>query len=72
MDRRSLLKAGAAGGAITAAPFIAARTAAAAPYRAEYRLSTVDAKARQFLVQEMEKFFFGDGSDKPKEFVPRD
>jgi Fe-S cluster biosynthesis and repair protein YggX len=38
----------------------------------EYRLSTVDAKARQFLVQEMEKFFFGDGSDKPKEFVPRD
>ena len=41
MDRRSLLKAGAAGGAITAAPFIATRTAAAAPYRAEYRLSTV-------------------------------
>ena len=38
----------------------------------EYRLSTVDAKARQFLVQEMEKFFFGGGSDKPQEFVPRE
>ena len=36
----------------------------------EYRLSTIDPKARKFLVEEMEKFFFGGGSDKPKEFVP--
>ena len=38
----------------------------------EYRLSTIDPKARKFLVEEMEKFFFGGGSDKPKEFVPRE
>ena len=36
----------------------------------EYRLTPIDPKARQFLVAEMEKFFFGAGSDKPKEFVP--
>jgi Fe-S cluster biosynthesis and repair protein YggX len=35
----------------------------------EYRLSPVDPKARKFLEAEMEKFFFGDGSDKPAEFV---
>jgi len=38
----------------------------------EYRLSTIEPKARKFLVEEMEKFFFGGGSDKPKEFVPRE
>ncbi len=38
----------------------------------EYRLSTIDPKARKFLVEEMEKFFFGGGSDKPQEFVPRE
>ena len=36
----------------------------------EYRLSPVEPKARQFLEQEMEKYFFGEGSEKPKEFVP--
>jgi len=36
----------------------------------EYRLTPVDPKARKFLEQEMEKFLFGEGSDKPKEFVP--
>jgi Fe-S cluster biosynthesis and repair protein YggX len=36
----------------------------------EYRLSPIEPKARQFLVAEMEKFFFGAGSEKPKEFVP--
>ena len=36
----------------------------------EYRLTPVDPKARKFLVEEMQKFFFGGGSDKPKEFVP--
>ena len=38
----------------------------------EYRLTPVDPKARKFLVAEMEKFFFGGGSDKPTEFVPTD
>ena len=36
----------------------------------EYRLSTIDPKARKFLVVEMEKFFFGGGSAAPQEFVP--
>ena len=36
----------------------------------ENRLSMVDPKAREFLSQEMEKFFFGEGSAAPKEFVP--
>lgn len=36
----------------------------------EYRLSTVDPKARQFLAEEMEKFFFGEGSKAPEGFVP--
>ena len=35
----------------------------------EYRLSTIEPKARKFLVEEMEKFLFGGGSEKPKEFV---
>ena len=34
----------------------------------EYRLTPIDPKARKFLVEEMEKFFFGGGSQKPKEF----
>lgn len=41
MDRRSLLKAGAAGSATLAAPFVVTRAAHAANYRAEYRVSTV-------------------------------
>lgn len=36
----------------------------------EYRLTPVEPKARKFLETEMEKFFFGEGSEKPKEFVP--
>ena len=35
----------------------------------EYRLSPIEPKARQFLVAEMEKFFFGGGSTKPEQFV---
>lgn len=31
----------------------------------EYRLSVVDAKAKLFLRSEMEKFLFGEGSEKP-------
>lgn len=38
----------------------------------EYRLTPVDPKARKFLEDEMEKFFFGEGSDKPQEFVKPD
>ena len=38
----------------------------------EYRLSPIEPKARKFLVAEMEKFFFGGGSDKPQEFVPEE
>lgn len=36
----------------------------------EYRLTPIEPKARQFLEEEMEKFFFGEGSEKPKEYVP--
>ena len=36
----------------------------------EYRLNPVDPKARKFLEKEMEKFLFGEGSEKPQEFVP--
>ena len=35
----------------------------------EYRLTPIEAKDRAFLEQEMEKFFFGEGSEAPKEFV---
>ena len=35
----------------------------------EYRLTPVEPKARKFLEDEMEKFFFGKGSSKPKEYV---
>jgi Fe-S cluster biosynthesis and repair protein YggX len=36
----------------------------------EYRLTPMELEARKFLETEMEKFFFGGGSEKPKEFVP--
>jgi Fe-S cluster biosynthesis and repair protein YggX len=35
----------------------------------EYRLTPMEPKARKFLEAEMEKFFFGDGSEKPPDFV---
>lgn len=38
----------------------------------EYRLSPIDPKARKFLEQEMEKFFFGTGSEKPPDYKPED
>ena len=38
----------------------------------EYRLTMIDPKARQFLFQEMEKFLFGGGSDKPPGFVAKE
>ena len=36
----------------------------------EYHLTPIEPKARQFLEEEMENFFFGSGSEKPKEYVP--
>lgn len=36
----------------------------------EYRLTPIEPKARKFLEAEMEKFFFGGGSDKPPDFRP--
>jgi Fe-S cluster biosynthesis and repair protein YggX len=35
----------------------------------EYRLTPIDPKARKFLETEMEKFFFGAGSQKPEGYV---
>jgi Fe-S cluster biosynthesis and repair protein YggX len=36
----------------------------------ENRLTPVDPKARKFLEEEMEKFFFGEGSAVPEGYVP--
>lgn len=36
----------------------------------EYRLSLIDPKTREFLLTEMEKFLFGEGSEKPPGFQP--
>ncbi len=37
----------------------------------EYRLRLIDPEAKAFLLQEMEKFLFGTGSDKPARFVEK-
>ncbi len=36
----------------------------------EYRLTPVDPKARTFLEEEMDKYFFGEGSAAPDQYVP--
>jgi Fe-S cluster biosynthesis and repair protein YggX len=36
----------------------------------EYRLTPIEPEARSFLEKEMEKFFFGEGSAAPKEYIP--
>jgi Fe-S cluster biosynthesis and repair protein YggX len=36
----------------------------------EYRLTPIEPKARKFLEAEMEKFFFGAGSQAPQGFQP--
>jgi Fe-S cluster biosynthesis and repair protein YggX len=38
----------------------------------EYRLTPVEPKARKFIEEEMQKFFFGEGSAVPEEYVPPD
>jgi len=37
----------------------------------EYRLSPVDPKARTYLEQQMENFFFGEGAEAPPDFRPQ-
>ena len=37
----------------------------------EYRLSLIDPKAREFLHEEMEKYFFGPGSETPAGFTKK-
>jgi len=36
----------------------------------EYRLSPMDPKSRAFLEEQMDKFFFGEGSEAPPDFKP--
>lgn len=36
----------------------------------EYRLSLIDPKAREYLQQEMQNYFFGEGSNTPDGFKP--
>jgi Fe-S cluster biosynthesis and repair protein YggX len=38
----------------------------------ENRLTPFEPEARKFLETEMEKFFFGEGSSRPTEFVPEE
>ncbi|MEW8322870.1 MAG: oxidative damage protection protein [Candidatus Thiodiazotropha taylori] len=37
----------------------------------ENRLSPVDPKARKFLEEQMEQFFFGEGSELPQDYKPQ-
>jgi Fe-S cluster biosynthesis and repair protein YggX len=37
----------------------------------EYRLSPIDPKARTFLEEQMEKFFFGEGAETPPDYKPQ-
>ncbi len=36
----------------------------------EYRLNAMDPKARELIATEMEKFLFGEGSEKPEGYAP--
>ena len=36
----------------------------------EYRLNVIEAKSRKFLEEQMEAFFFGEGTEKPEGYVP--
>lgn len=36
----------------------------------EYRLTPIEPKARKFLEEQMEAFFFGEGSKAPEGYVP--
>lgn len=36
----------------------------------EYRLNPMDPKAKEMIVGELEKFLFGEGAEKPEDYVP--
>ncbi len=36
----------------------------------EYRLNLMEAKSREFLKEEMQQYFFGEGSQKPSGYMP--
>ena len=36
----------------------------------ENRLNLAEARARQYLARQMERYFFGDGADQPQGYVP--
>ena len=38
----------------------------------EYRLNPMDPKAKELIINEMEKFLFGEGADLPPDFVPEE
>jgi len=38
----------------------------------ENRLTPIEPEVRQYLATEMEKFFFGGGSERPQGYVPED
>jgi Fe-S cluster biosynthesis and repair protein YggX len=37
----------------------------------EYRLTPIEPKARKFLEDDMQKFFFGQGSEAPPDYKPQ-
>ena len=37
----------------------------------EYRLNPMDPKAKELIVGELEKFLFGEGAQKPADYVPQ-
>ena len=37
----------------------------------EYRLNPMDPKAKELIVGELEKFLFGEGAEKPADYVPQ-
>ena len=37
----------------------------------EYRLNLTESKAREFLKEEMQKYFFGEGSEKPSGYTEK-
>jgi len=38
----------------------------------ENRLNLADIRARKYLAQQMENYFFGDGADRPAGYVPQE
>jgi len=38
----------------------------------EYRLRVIDPQAKKFLLEEMEKFLFGEGSEKPAGYIAKE